>query len=30
MFRTARGLFSREDLQQMGSRMARMKAEADV
>jgi hemerythrin-like domain-containing protein len=30
MFRTARGLFSRDDLQQMGARMARMKAEADV
>jgi hemerythrin HHE cation binding domain-containing protein len=28
MFRTARGLFSRDDLQQMGARMARMKAEA--
>ena len=28
MFRTARGIFSREDLQQMGARMARMKAEA--
>ena len=28
MFRTARGLFSRDELQQMGARMARMKAEA--
>ena len=30
MFRTARGLFSRDDLQQMGARMARMKTEANV
>ena len=29
MFRTARGLFSRDELQQMGARMARMRAEAD-
>jgi hemerythrin-like domain-containing protein len=28
MFRTARGLFSREELQQMGARMARMRADA--
>ena len=28
MFRTARGLFSRDELQQMGARMARMKAES--
>jgi hemerythrin-like domain-containing protein len=28
MFRTARGVFSREELQEMGARMARMKAEA--
>lgn len=28
MFRTARGIFSREDLQQMGARMMRMKAES--
>jgi hemerythrin-like domain-containing protein len=28
MFRTARGLFSRDDLQQMGARMASMKAES--
>jgi hypothetical protein len=27
MFRTARGLFSRDELQQMGARMAKMKAE---
>jgi hemerythrin-like domain-containing protein len=27
MFRTARGVFSRDELQQMGARMARMKAE---
>ena len=30
MFRTARGLFSRDDLQQMGARMARMRAEAGL
>ena len=28
MFRTARGIFSREDLQQMGARMVRMKGES--
>ena len=30
MFRTARGLFSRDDLQQIGRADGRMKAEADV
>jgi hemerythrin-like domain-containing protein len=30
MFRTARGLFSRDELQQMGARMAMIKAEADL